>query len=141
MLQTRLQNRTSPHFSEIFEDFFGKGVGLNEGYSNRPAVNIIESEKEFKIEIAAPGLEKKDFNVEIEERKLTISSDIETEKGGDGDVYRKKQFALTKFKRFFTLPETVDANSISAIYNSGILVLLIPKMEKVKADLKRIKIG
>lgn len=140
MLQTRFNNTTAPHFQDIFDDFFGKGIGVNEGYSNGPAVNIIESTKEFKIQVAAPGLEKKHFNVEIEERKLTISSEAEIGKVLEGDVYRKRQFSISKFKRVFTLPERIDENAIIAKYSSGILVLTIPKVEKVK-DLKQIKIN
>jgi HSP20 family protein len=140
MLQTRFKNTPTPQFLDVFDDLFGKGIRINEGYTNGPSVNIIETAKEFKIQVAAPGLEKKDFNVEIEERKLTISSVAEIGKVPEGDVYRKRQFSIGKFKRIFTLPERIDEDAIIAKYSSGILVLTIPKLEKVK-DLKQIKIN
>jgi HSP20 family protein len=105
-----------------------------------PPVNISESDKEFAIEMAAPGYEKKDFNVSVDKNWLTISVDKEHGAAADGtengteatenpdnkQIYRQ-EFCFSSFSRSFTLPEGVDAQQIGGKYENGILTLTIPK--------------
>jgi len=108
-----------------------------------PAVNIREDEKGFIVEVAAPGLEKKDFTIELNEDLLIISSNKQTEKEQkENERILKKEFSYQSFTRTFHLPEEgIDRDRISARYENGILTIEIPKLEekKVKPS-KEIKI-
>ncbi len=97
-----------------------------------PAVNVIESEEAFKIELAAPGLKKEDFKVNVHENTLTISTEKKEETTETVGKYTRKEFNFSTFKRSFTLPKTVDSEKIVATYNDGILGLELPKKEEAK---------
>ena len=88
-----------------------------------------------------PLLEKKDFDVSVNGGKLTVSSIKEVEGLKEGETYRRKQFSYSKFKRTFSIPESLDGEKIKADYKSGILNISIPKKEPVKIEVKQIKIG
>ena len=92
-----------------------------------PAVNVKESEKDFEIEVAAPGLSKKDFNVHVDKGVLTISSEKEEEKEQKEKDYTRKEFSYSSFSRSFTLPENVNEEDVKASYQDGILKLSVPK--------------
>lgn len=94
-----------------------------------PAVNIVENEKEFVIELAAPGLTKKDFNVTVENGVLTIFAEKELEKEDLKKNYTRKEYSFEKFERSFTLPENVIVDKIKAHYEDGILKLEVAKKE------------
>jgi HSP20 family protein len=107
-----------------------------------PSVNIIENNKEFKVELAAPGLSKKDFKIEIENRVLSISSEIEEEREEEDENYKRREFSYNSFSRSFQLPEDVLADKIDAKYEGGILKLNIPKKEvTVSKPKKEIKVS
>jgi HSP20 family protein len=108
------------------EFFNGKTV------TNAPAVNIIEGKDDFRIEVAAPGLEKKDFVVNLENNVLAISSEKESNKEEDDGKVMRREFNYKSFKRSFTLPNTVDGDKISATHKEGILYITIPKREEAK---------
>lgn len=95
-----------------------------------PSVNIIESNKDYKVELAAPGLEKKDFKIEVDNRVLTISSEKEEERNEEDENFRRREFSYSSFSRSFQLPEDVIADKIDAKYDGGILKLSIPKKEE-----------
>jgi len=97
-----------------------------------PAVNIIENKDGFKLEVAAPGLAKEDFKIDIELNKLTISSQKEQSSETTEDRYVRKEFSSFSFRRSFTLPVTVDQDKIEAAHKDGILTVLIPKKEEAK---------
>jgi len=97
-----------------------------------PAVNVIEIEDAFKIELAAPGLKKEDFKVNVHENTLTISTEKKEEKTENVGKYTRKEFNFSTFKRSFALPKNVDGEKIVAIYNDGILGLELPKKEQEK---------
>ena len=99
------------------------------GVEKVPSVNITERDKDFLIEVAAPGLDKKDFKVEIENDILTISAEKEEMKEEKMDGMTRKEFAFNKFCRSFRLPENSKAEKIDATYKDGILKIEIPKME------------
>lgn len=97
-----------------------------------PAVNIIETEEEFRIEIAAPGMSKKDFNINVENDKLMVSSDLAKEEK-EGETYSRREFNYASFQREFNFPnELVDENKINATYEDGILHIVLPKKEESK---------
>ena len=97
-----------------------------------PAVNVIEIEDAFKIELAAPGLKKEDFKVNVHENTLTISTEKKEEKTENVEKYTRKEFNFSTFKRSFALPKNVDGEKIVAIYNDGVLGLELPKKEQEK---------
>ena len=99
-----------------------------------PAVNVIETEKKFQLDIAAPGLTKEDFKIEIENKALTISAEkkVENETKDDNSAFVRREFGFSSFKRSFTLPENVDTGAILAQYNNGVLSIEIPKTEPKK---------
>ena len=140
---TTTRNFLPRFFNDFFDDDFLPSTEGVRGM-NVPAVNIKEDENKFSIEIAAPGLNKDDFNVNLENNILTISSEKESkdeEKDKDGK-YMRREFSYCKFNRSFNLPETVDDEKIEAKHNNGVLEVNIPKKEtsKQKAP-KKIKIA
>ena len=115
-------------------DWFG---GLENDKSNVPAVNIKENEKDFELELAVPGRKKEDFQIEINENVLTISTESKTEENVEKQNYTRREFAYASFKRAFTLPETVNEDSIKASYDNGILKFILPKKAEALPKPKR----
>lgn len=102
-----------------------------------PAVNIKENEDNFEILLAAPGLTKEDFSIEIDENILKISSDIKQTEEVKEEKFSRREFNFSSFKRAFTLPETVNEDKIEASYVNGILKLSLPKKEEALPKEKR----
>jgi HSP20 family protein len=96
---------------------------------NVPSANVSETTKEFLVELAAPGLERKDFKVEIDNHTLCISSEKKEEKKEEREGYSRKEFSYNSFSRSFTLPENIKEGNIDAKYQDGILKISIPKKE------------
>ncbi len=92
-----------------------------------PAVNVKESEKGFEIEVAAPGLSKKDFNIKVEDKILTISSEKNQEKEEKEKGYTRREFSYSSFSRSFALPENVSEEDVKAEYADGVLRLNLSK--------------
>ncbi|UJH66819.1 Hsp20/alpha crystallin family protein [Allomuricauda sp. SCSIO 65647] len=126
--------------NEFFKpDWFG---GMENFEKNVPAVNIKENEKDFELEFAIPGMKRDDFNVEVDDNILTVSSEVKNEKETKDKNYTRREFSYSSFKRSFTLPETVDEDNINASYVDGILRLALPKKEEALPKPKRmIEIG
>jgi len=105
--------------------------------SSMPAVNIREDEKNYILELAVPGIDKKDLKIDINEDVLTISSEtkIETEENKDG--YKRKEFSYSSFCRSFYIPENVNRDNIEANYKDGILTIGLPKQEVEKNNITR----
>lgn len=113
---------------------FNKGITL-------PAVNIRETTNEYVLELAAPGMKKSDFNIEVDHKLLSISSELSETKETEESNYTRREFGYSSFKRSFNLPETVDATKVSASYNDGILMVNLPKREEaIPKPPKRIEI-
>lgn len=120
-------------------DWFG---GLENYKSTFPPVNIQETETGFELELSVPGRKKEDFNVEIDEHILTITSEAKKEEEVKGENYTRKEFSYSSFKRAFTLPETINEEGIKASYENGILSFTLPKKEEALPKPKRlIEIG
>jgi HSP20 family protein len=130
--------RQNPFFP-VFNDFFGENFLNDSDWNTSPAVNIAENKDGFRIEVAAPGLKKEDFKINIDKRMLEISSEKETTvESGNKEVkegedrYYRKEFSYSSFKRTFTLPSYADTDAIKANYNDGILYVTVPKKEEAK---------
>ena len=108
---------------------------------NVPAVNVSETDKEFALTIAAPGLDKKDFKVDAYDDMLTISAEKEIREEKNGR-FNRREYNYNSWSRSFTLPENCDAGKINAEYKNGELKVLIPKMEiKQPKKVKNISIN
>ena len=127
-------------WNDVFTpDWFG---GMDSYKSNLPAVNIMEGEKDFTLELAVPGQKKEDFNVELDNDVLTISMETQSEADEKQGEYTRREFRYSSFKRAFTLPESVNQEDINADYKEGILRFTLPKKEEALPKAKRlIEIG
>ena len=128
-------------FPSIFDDDFLTRDLFNWGLTNNsntgttiPAVNIKETPDSFEVEMAAPGMTKNDFKIELDSNVLTITSEKQHEQDQkEGERYSRKEFSYQSFQRTFTLPkDVVDDDKIEARYDSGVLYLVIPKKEAAK---------
>lgn len=123
-------------FPSIVDEFFGRDFmpDLFEFQTgvNLPSVNIIEGKDDYKIEVAAPGLEKKDFRIDLENNVLTITSEREDKNEEVNERYMRREFSYSSFKRSFALPPSVDSANISATHKDGIISIMIPKKEEAK---------
>lgn len=130
-------------FRSMFDDFFGSEFFDNKvamrGF-NTPAANIKETEKGYHIELAAPGMSKKDFDIQVDEDVLTISNSEEHENKEERDDYSVREFNYSAFRRSFRLPENVDGESIKAKYEDGMLVIDIPKVEQKVEKARQIEV-
>ena len=124
----------------MFDDFFSRDLlnwGLNNSSSTNttiPLVNLKETADNFEVEMAAPGMSKEDFKVELDGTTLAISSEKKNESEvREGERYTRREFSYQSFQRSFQLPkEVVDADKIEAKYENGVLRLLIPKKEEAR---------
>lgn len=119
-------------------DWFGGITTENKIGYNTPAVNVIETDNDFRIELAAPGLIKEDFNLELDNDVLIISSEVKKESTEDKDTYTRKEFGYSTFNRSFTLPDAINTAAILASYDRGILSVKLPKKEEAKVQPKRV---
>lgn len=120
-------------FNRNLTDFFGSDYRLT-----NPSVNVKETEHAFVIEVAAPGLEKGDFKINIEKGNLTVSASRENKEEVEARNYKRREFDFTSFSRNFVLPESVNIETIEASYNDGVLSINAPKLDEAKVDPKRI---
>ena len=133
-------NSFSTDMPAFFNDFFTRDL-WNWGLSNNsttnttiPAINIREDNDNFYVEVAAPGMNKDDFNIELDGTTLTIRSEKENkQEQKEGERYSRREFSYQSFQRVFELPtHVVDAEHIQAKYENGLLHLIIPKKEEAK---------
>jgi len=128
-----------PFLDEIFGKSISDFIGSDFTY-NQPSVNIIETETLYKIQLAAPGLEKTDFQIAIEKAYINISTAKNEEEKAEHGKYTRREFSYKSFKRSFKLPENADEDSIHAKYENGVLEIDI--LKKTIADqVKTIEIG
>jgi HSP20 family protein len=133
-----------PAFPALFDDFFNREL-FNWGNNNfsststtMPSVNIKETADNFEVQVAAPGMEKKDFNITLDGNLLTISSSKQYEDNKKEGNYTRREFSYQSFQRSFDLPkDVVDADKINARYENGLLHLIIPKKEEAKQKAPR----
>lgn len=130
-----LTKRDRGLWPKVVQDFFGTENPFDWDEKNWfpaksfevPSCNVIENEKEFKLEMSAPGFDKKDFKVEVSDGILHISAEKENKTEEEKENYRKKEFSYSCIRRSFSLPEHVVDDSIDAKYDNGILHVIVPK--------------
>mgnify|MGYP001565941927 CR=1 FL=1 len=129
-----------PSFPRLFDDFFTRDLSdwsfnnFSPSNTTLPSVNIKETADDFHVEVAAPGMKKDDFKIELDNEVLKISSEKQTEdESKNGENYTRREFSYQSFMRTFHLPRTVvDESKIKASYSDGVLRIQIPKREEAK---------
>ena len=125
-------------FSNIVDDLFAelpvifKNDFNNLGRRDFTPVNVKETEKSYLIEVIAPGFEKPDFKISLDQKLLTISAEKKSEVKEENEKNIRREYSFNSFKRSFTIDEKVDATKIEATYINGVLTLNLPKKEAVK---------
>jgi HSP20 family protein len=109
----------------VFTPNFNTGITL-------PKVNIRETSDAFWVDMAVPGMKKSDFQIDLDNQLLSISTELKQEKESNEENYTRREFGYSSFKRTFTLPESVDDSKINASYSDGILNIHLPKKEEAK---------
>ena len=133
-----------PAFPNWMDNFFRD----DDFFANRwtremtvPAVNVQETEKDFRLEVAAPGMKREDFKLEVKEGMLYISAETRKEMEEKDETYTRREFSYSTFSRSFWLPENVNSDDIKATYKEGILNIVLPKVKiEKKAPAKVIEI-
>lgn len=126
-------------FDEILKDLAIQTI--DPAPVNFPAANIIESETEYAINLAVPGLEKKDFIIDVEDDVLSVSADKKTETEEPKGKYNLKEYNFYSFKRTFNLPkDLVEKDKITAAYHAGELTISVPKKEVLVYKPKQIEV-
>ena len=137
-MSTRALTRSTGMLPSVFDDFFkpwnewvGDGGFPGTGLTV-PAVNITENETGFKVAVAAPGLKKEGFKIDVDGNMLTISAKTEEQKEEKKEQYTRKEYNYSSFSRSFTVPDEVQKDKIEAVYENGVLTLMLPKKEGFK---------
>ena len=128
-----LIRKQNPFFPSLVDELFNQDRRLRTSSisSTTPAVNIIEQDTQFLIELAAPGNKKEDFEIEIEDGILSISSSSDKEDNtSEKETFTRHEFSYNSFRRSFTIPESVDVSSIEATYSEGVLLIKLLKLEE-----------
>jgi HSP20 family protein len=136
----RTENNMPSMFDNMFKtDWLGGTSNANNIGVSIPAVNIKEDENVFSVDVAAPGKSKKDFNIELDNGTLIISSESKDENAEEENNagFTRREFSYSNFKRAFSLPDSVDMANISAKYKNGVLTIGLPKKEESKVQAKR----
>lgn len=138
--------KTNGNFPTLFGNVFGKDFNelfapVNLTNYGVPAVNIVEGESGFRLEVAAPGLKKEDFKINLENNVLSISAQKEQKNEETTEKYTRKEFSFNSFRRSFTLPNTIDGEKIAATYTDGVLNVELPKKEEAKKTPRLIEIA
>ena len=137
-MNTRTVAKRTQRIPSFFEDFFNKPLldlfdsGLPSRRMSVPAVNITERKEDYLVSMAAPGLKKEDFKIDVEGNLLTISSEKEEENEEKSEKYTRQEYSYSSFERSFTLPDEVNKDKIDAHYQDGVLELVLPKKEEAK---------
>ena len=131
-----LVKRHSNYLPTLVSDFWGENLfpGFEQDWSLTPAVNIIEGDQDFRVEVAAPGIHKEDFKVHVEKNILEISAEKKDEQVTEDIKYLRKEFSYSEFKRTFSLPSRVEAEKIKATHKNGVLTVEIPKRDEAKVN-------
>ena len=130
---SRMGNFFDDFFNRNITDFFGSDFAVQS-----PSINIVENEESFRIEVAAPGLTKSDFNISVESGLLKIEAKKAHKEEVKEDKFVRREFNFSSFTRSFQLPDAVDADNINANYEQGVLILTLPKLEEAKAKLVKV---
>jgi HSP20 family protein len=137
MIFTKTNNGFTPSFNTILNDLLYElpnnlGKTFSDNVLNYPPVNINETKDAYHLEVATPGWEKSDFKIKLEGNILTLSASLATTEKEETVKQIRKEFKTKSFKRSFTLDEKIEAKTISAKYDNGILQIVLPKKEEIK---------
>ena len=124
------------NFSDLMSDFFGN-ESYNDNYKAIPKANISEDKNKYQIELAVPGLDKKNIKVEIDKDILKVHHESSEKKESGNDMYSRREFRYNGFTRTFIIPESVDDSKMKAKYENGILMLELPKKPVSEIEQKR----
>jgi HSP20 family protein len=132
-------NEMFPAFNNIVNDFFRDDDFFDHRLRmmKSPAINVLETDEAFKLEVAAPGMKKDDFKLEVEKGYLFISAESKFEEEKIEDNFTRKEFNFSTFKRSFWLPEGVKEDKIKATYKDGMLYVILPKAVVKKVEPKK----
>ena len=139
-------SRTTSPVDRLASEIFGQSIGRflgSDGYmEHAPRVNIVESAEDYRVEVQAPGFDKKDLKIEMVDDTLTIRGEHTREQSENNEEKRwmRREFSRSAFERSFILPQSVQADSIRAEYVNGVLQLTIPKREEAKPKMRSIEI-
>ncbi|QEC78227.1 Hsp20/alpha crystallin family protein [Mucilaginibacter ginsenosidivorax] len=133
-------NSLLPGFNDVFDSIFNDTFFNDHMIARVPAANISETAENFHIELAAPGLKKEDFKLNLDRNVLSISVEQVTENNSDKKNYSKREYSYNSFVRSFTLPDSADDNRIEAAYTDGVLKVNIAKKEEAKTVSRQIEI-
>ncbi len=135
-----LVRKQPPFFPSLIDDFINTDWNLKvPSFSGTvPAVNIKELDFQFEIELAVPGMNKDDFEIEVEDGVLSISSTQEEEQVNEKGKFTRREFSYSSFRRSFTLPDSVDPTKIDATYKEGVLLVLLPKHKEAQPQPKKL---
>ena len=140
----KLARRNENYFPSFFDRFWNNELmdwdqsNYSSTNTSLPAVNVKETDDEFTIQLAAPGMNKDDFKVNLKNNVLSISSERKKENEEKNENYTRKEFSYESFQRSFTVPENaVKGDKISAKYTDGILNITLPKRDEVKPQPER----
>ena len=136
LISTNLNRWKPTLLDELFDDRWFNFDTFNQTF---PAVNTIEKDNQYLLEIAVPGMDKKDFEIEILNDLISISSISKQEKEVNDNLnYNRQEFNYNSFHRTFSLPKEVDQSKIKAIYSNGILTITLPKLKEVISKSKKL---
>ena len=136
LISTNLNRWKPTLLDELFDDRWFNFDTFNQTF---PAVNTIENDNQYLLEIAVPGMDKKDFEIEIQNDLISISSISKQEKEVKDNLnYNRQEFNYNSFHRTFSLPKEVDQSKIKAIYTNGILTITLPKLKEVISKSKKL---
>jgi HSP20 family protein len=130
----------TPGFNDIFETMFNDSFLSDRMVSRVPAVNICETQDHYLIEMAAPGLNKEDFNIKLDKNLLTVSVEQKKESNTQDRQYNKREFSYSSFVRSFALPDSADDAQIEASYTNGMLNIHVAKKDEAKQIVRQIEI-
>jgi HSP20 family protein len=130
----------NPWIGDVFDNFLNDTFLSDRMISRVPAVNISESEGNYHIELAAPGLQKEDFKINLDKNVLSISAEQEKEKKDEMKNYSRREYSYNSFVRSFNLPDSVDQSNIEAEYQNGVLKINVAKREEAKYQSREIAI-
>jgi len=141
----RPQGTVMSPFNELVNEFFGRDItqflGHDDMKRSTPSVNITERNSDYKLELLAPGYERQDLKMAVENEVLTISAEHKHEATKENERFTRREFTRSSFSRSFRLPEGTQHDQIKADHQNGVLNVIIPKVEVKKPSVREIQIG
>lgn len=140
------QNTLSRYVDDFFNDTYRRLLNWEDIDSHEmtvPAVNVSEQDTTFELQLAAPGMRKEDFQIDIDDNVLSITAERRAEEAGDESNFTRREFRYHSFQRQFTLPENIDEEKIEARYEDGLLKITLPKMPilETEKEVKKITVA